>query len=326
VREQSSFFGVPVEGRPSTGTGSGFVIDDKGHIVTNAHVVEGSEALKVSFDGERTFEAKIIGEDPSTDLAVIKVDPTDEGLKNALKPVQLGDSSALRVGDAVTAIGNPFSLDRTLTTGVVSALQRRIPSLSDQIQITGVIQTDAAINPGNSGGPLFNDRGEVIGVNSQIQSRGGDFAGVAFAIPSKLVMSIVEQLIEDGTASHAWLGVEGSSLDAEVSDLLKLPVDEGVLVARVSDGSPADKAGLKGGTREITVDGNAYVLGGDIITEFDGRKVTSMRQLVDLVAGTKPGDDVGLVYHRGDDRKEAKVEIGDRPSSLGNEPNNRSDK
>lgn len=308
---EDSFFG-PQE-REGIGSGSGFVIDEEGHIVTNAHVVQNAKTVSVSFGNEQRFEAEVVGEDASTDIAVIKVDPTDKGMKDALRATSFGDSSSVRVGDPVVAIGNPFNLDRTLTTGVVSALQRRIPALDD-FTISNVIQTDAAINPGNSGGPLLNMRGQVIGVNSQIQSRGGDFAGIAFAVPSSTVTRVAEQLIEDGRAQHAWLGVIGTPLDEGVSELFNLPVKKGVLLAEVTERSPAEKAGLEGGERQVAVDGVTYTLGGDIIVEADGKELTSMRQLIDLVNAKEPGDDMEFVYYRGDDKRSVKVTLGDRPS------------
>lgn len=312
--QTNSFFGVPQE-QQGEATGSGFVIDNEGHVVTNAHVVEGAESISVSFEGEQEFSAKLIGTDPSTDVAVLKVNGTDDELKNALSPVAFGDSQDVTVGDPVVAIGNPFNLDRTLTTGVVSALQRQLQA-PNGFAIDDVIQTDAAINPGNSGGPLLNMRGEVIGVNSQIQSRGGGNDGIGFAVPSKTVKRIVDQLVDNGSVEHAWLGVSGTDIDATVADLFNLPVKHGVLVGESTKGSPADKLGIDGGDRQVVVDGQSYVLGGDIIVEFDGKKLDSMRALADAVNTKQPGDRVKLVWFHEDKRHAETVKLGTRPEQT----------
>jgi S1-C subfamily serine protease len=295
------------------GTGSGFVIDDEGHIVTNAHVVEGATELSVSFGSEITVKATVVGEDPSTDIAVIKIDPDAKELGNALKTVGFGNSEAVQVGDPVIAIGNPFSLDRTLTTGVVSALQRSIPSLNG-FEIRDVIQTDAAVNPGNSGGPLLNMSGEVIGINSQIQSRTGQFAGIAFAVPSNKAKQVAADLIEDGKVEHAWLGISGQDLTPEIVDALNLDVKAGVLVGEVTPGSPAAKAGIEGGNRDMLIEGTGIRPGGDVIIEVDGKKVTGMRQVADAVDGKKPGDDIEIKFVQDGDEKTEKFELGARPA------------
>jgi S1-C subfamily serine protease len=309
-QQGTSFFGIPTGSQQAIGTGSGFVIDDKGHIVTNAHVVEDAKSINVSFGDDTNVPANVIGVDKSSDLAVIQVD-TDklDDLPNGLTTVPFGDSSKLQVGDPVLAIGNPFNLDRTLTTGVVSALQRDIPALND-FQIRNVIQTDAAVNPGNSGGPLLNMSGQVVGVNSQIESKGGGNDGIAFAIPSSTVQRIAKTLISDGSVDYAWLGVEGGQLTDELRMKLKLDDDqEGVLVSAVTPGSPAARAGLQGAPSEA-------IPGGDVILEFDGTKLTSMVQLGDLVDKHKPKDSVKVVVLRDGKEKDLTVKLGQRPDDV----------
>jgi S1-C subfamily serine protease len=299
VRVQSeSFFGVPQE-QEGISTGSGFVIDQDGHIVTNAHVVQDAFEIEVGFNNDKTLEAELVGQDQSTDIAVLKV----KAEKRQLHSVGFADSTKIQVGDPVVAIGNPFGLDRTLTTGVVSALQREIPGLNG-FKIEDVIQTDAAINPGNSGGPLLNMLGQVIGVNSQIQSKSGGNEGIGFAVPSNTVDTVVRQIIEDGSVERAYIGITGLDIDDTISRVFNLPVDKGVMVQEVSPGSPADEAG------------NSWALGGSIIVEFDGQKVTSMRQIVDRVNDSKVGDEVEVVYYDGNDKKTTKVELAKRPEGA----------
>jgi len=317
TKVESGFFGIPQE-QKSEGTGSGFVIDDKGHIVTNAHVVDGAEELTVSFgDDAADVPAKLIGEDRSSDIAVIRIDLKSKELGDVrLRPLAFADSRRVQVGDPVLAIGNPFGLDRTLTTGVVSALQREIPSLND-FQITDVIQTDAAVNPGNSGGPLLDGQGRVIGVNSQIQSRTGSFAGIAFAVPSARVRDVANQLIKEGKVEYAWLGVAGGEITPELVEELDLPVEEGVLVGSVTPGSPADKAGLRGG-REVTDLGTGETRreGGDVITSFDGVELESMAQLAGIVDSHKPGDKVKVEFIQDGRERSATITLGERPDDV----------
>ena len=317
VKTQTNFFGFQEE-QESEGTGSGFIIDDEGHIVTNAHVVQDAQEIEVALGADNVkVPAKLVGSDPSSDIAVIKFDPDAPALEGVeLATTTFGDSAKLQVGDPVLAIGNPFGLDRTLTTGVVSALQREIPSLTD-FQISDVIQTDAAVNPGNSGGPLLNAQGQVIGVNSQIQTRSGGFQGIAFAVPSSRVQAVATDLIEDGKVEYAWLGVAGGEITPELVKEQDLPVDEGVLLGEVTKGSPADKAGLRGG-REVRSLGSDEVTieGGDIVLEFDGKRLESMREMADIVDTKKPGDKVKVVYLRDGDRKTTTVTLGERPSEV----------
>ena len=306
----TSTYAVP----QGSGLGSGFVIDKTGHIVTNYHVVEGAGEVTVSFSNRDTVQAEIVGVDPSTDLAVLRVETSS----NALTPLPLGNSDRVRVGDAVVAIGNPFGLDRTVTAGIVSALQRLITA-PNQFTIDHVIQTDAPINPGNSGGPLLNARGQVIGVNTQIETGTGSSAtgnvGIGFSVPSNTVKDVVAQILQTGRVDHAYLGISGQAVTPDLADTYNLPVEAGVLVGSVTDDSGADKAGLQGGERQVVVAGESYVLGGDIIVSFDGERISSIEQLRDAVAGHKPGDKVKVVIYRDANKTSVTVTLGRRPAS-----------
>lgn len=316
VKTTTNFFGQESE-QKGEGTGSGFIIDDKGHIVTNAHVVADAESVTVSLGVDNVeVPAKLVGADPSSDIAVLKFDPDAKELDGVeLTIAKFGDSEAMRVGDPVLAIGNPFGLDRTLTTGVVSALQRNIPALND-FSISDVIQTDAAVNPGNSGGPLLNAQGEVIGVNSQISTQGGGFDGIAFAVPSSTVERVAGKLIKSGSIDYAWLGVEGGELTPELVEQLDLDVDTGVYLGGVADGGPADKAGLKAGRRlQDLATGETTVDGGDVLLKFDGEELTSMTQLGSLVDKMQPGDKVEVEFLRDGKRKTTTVTLGERPAT-----------
>jgi S1-C subfamily serine protease len=305
-------FGQP-EGGGGTATGSGFLIDTDGHVVTNSHVVDGAERVEVTLgSSDASYEAEIVGTDPATDVALIKVDaPEDQ-----LHPLALGDSSQLQVGDPVVAIGNPFGLDRTVTSGIVSALQRQIQA-PNGFAISHVIQTDAAINPGNSGGPLIDTSGRVIGINSQIQTDGtrGN-VGIGFAVPINTARDVVSQLREHGEVEHAYLGLSGGSITPDLARALKLPVDEGVLVNEVVPDGPADKAGIQGGDTEATIEGADLLLGGDVITEIDGEKVTGMDEVINLVNAADPGDELKVTILRGDSTETAIVTLGIRPDSV----------
>ena len=245
---------------PRQALGSGFVIDKTGHIVTNYHVIEGADEIEVSFSNQDTLSATIVGSDPSTDIAVLRVQSTSRGLA----PLAFGNSDTVRVGDPVVAIGNPFGLRRTATAGIVSAVQERTITAPNGYPIDHVIQTDAQINSGNSGGPLLSARGEVIGVNSQIAPcrRVDRQRRIGFAVPSNTVKEVVAQLTATGKVDRAYLGISGSTITAELARVFRLPVDEGVLVEDVADGSAAAKAGLKGGTTDVVVAGESHVLGG----------------------------------------------------------------
>jgi S1-C subfamily serine protease len=293
------------EGESSGGgvaTGSGFLIDNEGHIVTNNHVVEGATKVEVKLGSS------------DTDVALLKVDvPTDQQ-----HPLSLGDSSKVNVGDPVVAIGNPFGLDRTVTAGIVSALQRQIQA-PNGFAISHVIQTDAAINPGNSGGPLIDSSGSVIGINSQIQTGGSGEGnvGIGFAVPINTAREVVEQIEEHGKVQHAYIGISGGDVTPALAKALKLPAEKGVLVNEVVKGSPADKAGLEGGDTEATIEGAPVRLGGDIITEVEGKPVSSMEEVVDAVNSAQPGDEMELTVLRGDNEtKHVTVTLGVRPAKA----------
>jgi S1-C subfamily serine protease len=290
------------------GQGSGFVIDEEGHVVTNQHVVDDAQSLNVTMrDGSR-YTATVVGSDPSTDLAVIKVNAP----ASKLTPLELGDSSAVRVGDSVIAIGSPFGLDGTVTTGIVSALGREVES-PNNFAIDDTIQTDAAINHGNSGGPLLNTRGEVVGVNAQIRSESGGNDGVGFAIPSNTVKEIASRLISGGKVEHAYLGVGSQTIDSAAADALDIP--HGAMVTRVNPGTAAAKAGLKPATEERTVQGEDYPTGGDVITAVDGKAVEGADALRRVIDSHRPGDTVQLTVVRDGDSRTVAVKLGKRPSS-----------
>jgi S1-C subfamily serine protease len=305
----SSVFGQ--EG--GTATGSGFVVDEDGTILTNAHVVEGAEQVSVSFEenGE-SIDAEVLGVDPDTDLAALKIDPDE--VEN-LTVLPLGDSSNLEVGDPVVAIGNPFGLQRTVTTGIVSALQRQIDAPSG-FSISNVIQTDASINPGNSGGPLLDAQGRVIGINSQIATGGGQGSvGIGFAVPVNTAKDLLPRLREGEEIKRAYLGVTMATVTEDIASELDLPVDAGALVESVEDGGPAEEAGLRGSeTDELSGD---IAEPGDLIVSLDGEPVRTADDVVAAVAGKQPGDKVELEVYRGDEKRTLEVELGERPEELG---------
>jgi S1-C subfamily serine protease len=292
-------------------TGSGFVIAKSGSIVTNAHVVEGARRVSVRFSDSKIATAKVVGQDPSSDLALLQVDP--KGLD--LTPLALGSSKRVQVGDPTVAIGNPFGLDRTLTTGVVSALQRSIPSLQRGFSINNVIQTDAAINPGNSGGPLIDAGGRVIGVNSQIETGGASRGniGIGFAVPIDTAKEVIPQLRRGGTVKRAYLGVSTRTIDASL-ERLHLGVKDGALVQTVEPGSPAARAGLRGGDRQVDVGGEPVRVGGDIIVSVDDSRVKSADEFSQLIGSHRPGDVVRLQTIRDGGRRTVTVRLGRRPA------------
>src|SRR5262245_49217930 len=298
---------------PVQALGSGFVIDKAGHIVTNYHVVEGADDIKVSFSNHDTVKARVVGTDPSTDLAVLRVNES----ANALTPLTLGDSDRIEVGDEVVAIGNPFGLDRTATAGIVSALQHGITA-PNGYTIDHAIQTDAPINHGNSGGPLLNSHGQVIGVTSQIET--GDSSvtgnvGIGFAVPSNTVKNVVAQILRTGSVAHAYLGIMGEDITPMLADNYKLSANAGVLVATVRSGSGAWKAGIKAGKTRVVVAGETYVLGGDIIVAADGRPISSIDELRDAIAAHKPGERIKLTILRGAKRTSVRVTLGRQPAT-----------
>jgi len=299
------------EEQQGTATGSGFLIDDDGHVLTNAHVVQGAQRVEVQFseDGE-SQEAEVVGMDPSSDIALLKVDDAQ-----GATPLPLGDSTKAEVGDPVVAIGNPFGLDRTVTSGIVSALQRQIQA-PNGFSISDVIQTDAAVNPGNSGGPLLDASGQVIGINSQIASQGGGNEGVAFAVPITTARDVVNQLLEDGSVERAYLGITGGDITSEIARALELPVEQGVLVERVFPGGPADSAGIKGATGQATVAGESYPVGGDVITKLDGKELTGMDEVISAVNEHEPGDELTLTVLSDGSEHEVTVKLGDRPGRI----------
>jgi putative serine protease PepD len=309
VQQTQSVFGLPQQ-QQSTATGSGFLIDDDGHILTNAHVVEGAKNVEVQLGNGDPQSAEIVGTDPSTDVALLKVDNTD-----GVSPLPLGESEEVQVGDPVVAIGNPFGLDRTVTSGIVSALQRQIQA-PNGFSISDVIQTDAPINPGNSGGPLIDGDGKVIGINSQIESQSGGNEGVGFAVPIKTAIDVVNQLQSGGEIQHAYLGISGADITPEVARALNLPVDQGVLVEQVLGNGPADDAGIKGPTGEATVAGQTIPSGGEIITKIDGKAVTGMDDLISVVNEHMPGDEITLTIWSNGQQKDVTVKLGDRPSNV----------
>jgi S1-C subfamily serine protease len=317
VRQSESPFGFgESQTQQGTATGSGFVINKDGTILTNYHVVENAVKVTVSFEHGKAVEAKVIGKDPSNDLAVLRI-PT-EGV--TLHPLTLGNSSKAEVGDPVLAIGNPFGLERTLTTGVVSALQRQITS-PNGFTISNVIQTDAPINPGNSGGPLLNGAGEVIGINSQIETggSGGGSVGIGFAVPIDTAEHELSQLEKGGTVRGAYLGVSTLSVDGSLS-ALNLPVKSGALVETVEAGTPAAKAGIHGGNLEAQTSGGKVAVGGDIIVKVDGKTIGSAEDLTNLIGSKKPGETISVEVLRatgtgGYEHKTIKVTLGARPNS-----------
>jgi len=302
----SSPFGVDQGGEA---TGTGFVIDADGHILTNYHVVADATSVSVGFDDNRVVSARVLGTDATNDLALLQVET--DGLK--LSPLALGDSSTAQVGDPVLAIGNPFGLDRTLTTGVVSALQREI-SAPNGFTIQHVIQTDAPINPGNSGGPLLDAAGRVIGINSQIITggTGSGSLGIGFAVPINTAKKLLPQLKQTGSVVHAFLGITGATIDASLADL-QLKVDRGVLVQTVTADGPAARAGLHGGTIESQLNGARIMLGGDVIRSFDGHAIDSMSDLTGEIAKHEPGDRVRLEILRSGDARKVTVTLGQAP-------------
>lgn len=305
------FFGFDVPDETRRALGSGFVIDKSGYIVTNFHVIEGADTVEVSFSNNDSMKAKIVGRDPSTDIALLKV----EANPRALRPLPLGKSAALRVGDDVLAIGNPLGLERSATRGIVSAVQRPLRAPSG-FTIDHVIQTDAALNRGNSGGPLMSAQGEVIGVNSAIETAGGGAQGnigIGFAVPIDTVRDVVAQLKVKGRVDHPYLGIEARPIQGNIAELFRLPVKKGLLVERVFPETGAADAGLRGGSTRVVVAGESYLIGGDIVVKADGRELASTERLRELVSEKEPGDKLELEIYRGQEKQTIEIKLGRQP-------------
>jgi S1-C subfamily serine protease len=314
-----NLFGGGETQRQGQATGSGIVIDSNGTILTNYHVVENAVKVTISIEKGKTVDAQVVGKDPSNDLAVLRI-PTD-GL--TLHPLTLGSSSTAQVGDPVLAIGNPFDLERTLTTGVISALQRQITA-PNGFTIDNVLQTDAPINPGNSGGPLLDAAGRVIGINSQIETggSGGGSVGIGFAVPINTAKTELSQLEKGGTVRGAYLGVSTLTVDGSLS-ALNLPVKSGALVETVEAGTPAAKAGIRGGNLEAQTGSGKVAVGGDIVVKVDGKAIANAESLSALIASKKPGDTISIEVLRangsgGYEHKTLKVTLAARPNSIKN--------
>ena len=294
-----------------TGAGSGWVYDEEGHIITNNHVVQGYEEVQVTFQSGEILEADVVGTDPYSDMAVIGLREAPPGL---LRPLPVGRSSTLLVGETVIAIGNPFGLANTLTVGVISATGRQMTTVNNYA-IVDVIQTDAAINPGNSGGPLLNLKGEVVGMNTAIISNTRDFSGIGFAIPSDTITREAGSLIENGTYQHPWLGISGLNLTPDLAEAMGLDRDtRGTLVVDVLPGGPADQAGIKGSTTRIILGGRIFFIGGDIIIGVDGVSMPNFYDLqVYLTRNTRPGQKITLTIIRGGEAMDVEFTLGVRP-------------
>jgi putative serine protease PepD len=291
---------VPVEG-----AGSGVIISEDGYIITNAHVIEDADEIRVTLSDGTELKAELVGSDSSSDIAVIKVDPPFN-----LKPAVLGNSDTLKPGQRAIAIGNPYRLENTVTVGVISALDRTLEAKNGFV-IRGIIQTDAAVNPGNSGGPLLNSRGEVIGINTAIISSSEGFQGIGFAIPINTAKKVSQELIEKGSVSYPWLGITGASLTLDLAEEINVSVSTGVLVIEVIPESPADFAGLKGSEGRM---GTSDFVPGDIIIEMNGIPVETIDELIDIILEHKVGDEVEIKYLRRGKESTTRVILGERPS------------
>ncbi|HLC26195.1 MAG TPA: trypsin-like peptidase domain-containing protein [bacterium] len=294
---------------PRSGQGSGFIIDPRGYILTNNHVVEEARDLEVTMVGGKKVKAVLVGRDPVTDLAIIKIPPPRN-----LRVATLGDSDKLRVGQMAIAIGNPFGLEHTVTVGVISALNRQLAT-TPGTELSRVIQTDASINPGNSGGPLLNSRGEVIGINTAIFSTSGGAQGIGFAIPINTAKQVAQQLIEKGKVARPWLGIASAfTLNPELAEALKLPVRQGVVVAQVYRAGPAEKAGVRGGNRWVVVGVTRILIGGDIIVGLGGEKISSLEDLIGAVRQRLMGSVVSLEVVRSGRRVAMNVRLEEAPA------------
>ncbi len=300
------FFFSPV---PKPQTGSGIVLDLDGNVLTNYHVIESAQTLEVALPDHTKYRAQRVGFDRQNDLAVIRIVGVP---KERLHPVLLGDSESLKVGQKVLAIGNPFRLQNTLTVGIISSLGRRIQTENGDL-VENVIQTDAAINPGNSGGPLLNTAGEMIGINTSIFTLSGGNMGIGFAIPANTARRVVNDLIREGRVVRPWFGVDGYSLTPDLSSALDLPVSSGVLVAKVYRGSSADEAGIRGPDQVALLYNERILIGGDIITAFDGKPVNSIEELKLALEPKRPGDKVQVTIYRGKSKIQKSVVLIEAP-------------
>ncbi|GAB4249042.1 MAG: trypsin-like peptidase domain-containing protein [Acidobacteriota bacterium] len=289
---------------PEQGSGSGFFVDDQGHILTNHHVIEDSRQVQVTLFDETTVDAEVIGMDPVTDIALLKIDCPP----GKCPPLPLAAVDDLQVGQHVLAIGNPFGLERTLTTGVVSSVGRSLETENGVLD--NLIQTDAAINPGNSGGPLLNTRGEVIGINTAIFSRTGENAGIGFAIPVSTIRRVLPDLLEYGAVQRPWIGiVRARTVTPRLAEILELPVQEGVLVEQVAEGSSAALAGIQGGNRRVWIGNVPLIIGGDVLVAMDGQPVRRVRDITQIAKDKRPGETMEFVYYRGNRRITQAVEL-----------------
>ena len=298
-----------LRGESDGGMGSGFVYSDEGYVITNQHVVQDAEKVMITFlDGE-AYIGNVVGSDRDLDIAVVKVEPTN----TYLQPIKIGDSSELKVGGKIAAIGNPFGLSGSMTSGIVSQMGRLLPQETGYT-IPDVIQTDAAINPGNSGGPLINMKGEVVGINTAIQSATGEFSGIGFAVPSNTVKKVVPVLIQDGEFKHPWMGISGTDVDPELAEVRELNSSKGFLVVSVIEGSPAETAGLLGVTETREMDGREFALDGDIILSIDGETVRKISDiLVHLQREKSVGDEMVLSVNRNGEILELTMILEERP-------------
>lgn len=305
ILERDFFFNVI----PKKGVGSGVVIDKRGYIVTNHHVIEDASKLEVTLSNGEKYTAKLVGSDPDTDIAVIKINAPP----SKLVVIPMGDSDNLRVGQKVLAIGNPFGLGQTLTTGVISSLGRSLRSPTGAL-VENVIQTDASINPGNSGGPLIDSSGRMIGINTAIFSPTGANVGIGFAIPVNTVKRVVEEIVERGHYAHPWLGATLLTLFPDVAEALRLPVDHGVMVVEVVPGSPADRAGLRGGNMQAQVGNYLILVGGDIIVRVEGIETDQAEEVIRIIGRYRPGDKVKMdIVRWNGSRERITVTLGERP-------------
>jgi putative serine protease PepD len=291
----------------SSSSGSGVILDTQGRIVTNHHVVSNASRLEVTLSDQSQWPAEVVGKDPSTDLAVIKI----QAPAAKLRPLRFGESSGLKVGQKVLVIGNPFGLEQTLTTGIISSIRRYLKLSGAEME--NVIQTDAAINPGNSGGPLLDSDGRVIGINTAIFTPSGGNVGIGFAVPVDTVKRVVAQILEKGYVAYAWMGIEMQTLVPRYADALDFPVTRGVLVGRLVRDGPAHRAGIRGGADRVIVGNTRLVVGGDIIVEADGQPVTSVEELQRLLRTKKPGDKMRVTVVRDGKRMSVAIALGERP-------------